>query len=233
MSKTHRLGLVRANRVRVVRRSSWLAHLGVAMAVIIALAVEGCAATGVTLRSHHFRLAVPPDWQVIEAGGSGEIPTLIRAPASAGAPEVDVRLYPWLVSEPPADASGDVLGRLAAMNVLDLGSAHADDDEPCPDRAAQFFVFGRPARAIHLTNSEGRNIVVTAAESYGSLVAVVGALAPGASGCAAVARMDAVIERLAASLTGAADLSRPVRPPTFTYPTTPIPPPAVDPTAPP
>ena len=229
MSKTQRLGLVRADRVRVVRRCFRLVHLGVVLAAVIA--PGGCAATGVTLRSNHFRLAVPPDLQVIEAGGGGEIPTLVRAPASAGAPEVDVRLYPWLVSEPPADAAGDVLGRLAAMNVLGLASARSDDAEPCPDRAAQFFVFGRPARAIHLTNSEGRHIVVTAGESYGSLVAVVGALGPGASGCAAVARMDAIVERLAASMTEAADLSRPTRPPTLTYPTSPIPPPNVDPTA--
>ena len=142
-----------------------------------------------------------------------------------------MRLYPWVVSEPPADAAGDVLGRLAAMNVLGLASARSDDDDPCPDRPGQFFVFGKPARALHLTNSEGRRIVVTAGESYGSLVAVVGALAPGASGCAAAERMDAIVERLAASMTDAADLSRPIRAPTFTYPTSPIPPPNVDPTA--
>jgi hypothetical protein len=230
VSKAQRLGLVGADRVRVVRLCLRLAHPGVMAAVI---ALGGCAATGVTLRSNHFRLAVPPDLQVIEAGGGGEIPTLVRAPASGGAPEVDVRLYPWLVSEAPADPAGDALTRLGAMNVLGLASARADDAEPCPDRAPAFFVFGRPARAIHLTNSEGRHIVVTAGESYGSLVAMVGALAPGASGCVAGKRMDAVIERLAASMTGAADLSRPVRPPTLTYPTSPLPSPVVDPTAPP
>jgi hypothetical protein len=152
-----------------------------------------------------------------------------------GAPEIDVHLYPWMVPSPPADAAGDVLARLTAMNVLWLASARADDDEPCADRAAQFFVFGRPARAIHLTNPEGRRLVVTAGEAHGSLVAVVGALAPGASGCAAVERMDAVIERLAASLTPAADLSRVALPPTVIDPTSgvPLPPPNVDPTAPP
>ena len=236
MSKTQRLGLVRADRVRVVRRCFRLAHLGVVLAAVIALAVGGCAATGVTLHSNHFRLAVPPDLQVIEAGGGGEIPTLVRAPGSAGAPEVDVRLYPWLVSEAPADPAGDVLERLAAINVLGLGSARSDDAEPCPDRAPQFFVFGRPARAIHLTNGEGRHIVVTAGESYGSLVAVVGALAPGASGCAASKRMDAVIERLAAAMAAAPDPSRPqTRPTLLDDPTKgrPIEIPTVDPSAPP
>jgi len=171
--------------------------------------IAGCAATGVTLRSHHFRLAVPPGWQVVEAGGGGEIPTLVRAPAEGAYPEVDVRLYSWVVPERPADPSGDVLARLAGMNVLDLASARSDDADPCPYRAAQFFVFGKPARGIHLTNTEGRSVAVTAGESRGSLVALVGALAPGVSGCPAGARMDAVIERLAASLTGGDDVGRP------------------------
>lgn len=209
MSETLRLVLVRADGVRAVRRRFWRVTLGAVLAVV------GCAATGVTLRSNHFRLAVPPDWQLVEAGGGGEIPTLIRAPASGGAPEVDIRLFPWLVGEVPVDAAGEVLKRLAAMNVIGLAAARTDDAEPCPDRAAQFFVLGRPARAIHLTNTEGRRIVVTAGESRGSLVAVVAAIAAGTSACSDIKAMDAAIERLAASLTGAADLLRPAPQPTI------------------
>jgi hypothetical protein len=202
-----RLMLVRTDRVRVARRRFARAPLAVV------LAIAGCAATTVTLRSNHFRLAVPPGWQVVEAGGGGEIPTLIRAPAKDGSPEVELRLYSWLVPGPPADASGDVLQRLAAMNVLGLAAARSDDDDPCPDRAAQFFVFGAPARAIHLTNSDGRRVVVTAGESGGSLVGVTAAVAAGGSGCAGVEAMDAAVERLAATMTGA-DLSGPALPPT-------------------
>jgi hypothetical protein len=228
-SEIQRFVFGRADRVRVVRR-----HLGRAGLGVI-LAVAGCAATTITLRSNHFRLAVPPEWQVVEAGGGGEIPTLVRVPARDGAPEVDIRLYAWVVDARPADPSGDVLGRLAALNVLGLASARADDGDPCPDRAAQLFVFGSPARAIHLTNTEGRRIVVTAGEAHGSLVAVVGALSAGASGCGATGRMDAAVERLAAAMTPGADLSHPARPPTFVDPTSgvPVPPPNVDPTAPP
>jgi hypothetical protein len=155
----------------------------------------------------------------------------VRAPANGGAPEVDVRLYPWLVSDRPADAAGDALGRLAAMNVLGLASARPDDAASCPDRAAAFFVFGRPARAIRLTNGEGRRIVVTAGESSGSLVAVVGALAAGASGCAASKRMDATIERLAAAM-DAVDPSRIGPQPTLLHDSDtgrPVPPPIVNP----
>jgi hypothetical protein len=185
------------------------------LACLVVVVVAGCAATAVTLRSNHFRLAVPPDWQVVEAGGGGEIPTLVRSPASGTTPEVDIWLYTWMVGEAPVDAAGDGLKRLAAMNVLGLASARSDDDEPCPDRAAEFFVFGRSARAIHLTNTEGRHVVVTAGESDRSLVAVVGALPPGASGCASIKRMDAAIERLAASMTGAPDVTRPTDPPSI------------------
>ena len=198
------------------------------------MAVAGCAATGGTLRSNHFRLALPPDWAIIEDGG-GEIPTVIRAPASDGEPQVDIRLYTWLVSKPPTDAAGEVLERLSVLRVVGLPSSQLSDDEPCLGRADQFFVFGRPARAIHVTDAQNRRLVVTAGEAYGSLVALVGAQPPGASGCAAIKRMDAIIERLAASMTPAADLSHPVRPPTMVDPSSgvPFPPPDVDPAAPP
>jgi hypothetical protein len=198
------------------------------------MAVAGCAATGVTLRSNHFRLALPPDWTVVEHGG-GESPTVIRAPAGDGGPHVDIRLYTWLVNKPPADAAGEVLERLSVLKVVGLPSSQLPDDEPCLDRADQFFVFGRPARAIHVTDAENRRLVVTAGEAYGSLVALVGAQPPGASGCAAIQRMDAIIERLAASMIPAADLSHPVRAPTMVDPSSgvPLPPPDVDPAAPP
>ena len=149
--------------------------------------MAGCAATGVTLRSNHFRLAVPPDWQVIEAGGGDQIPTLVRAPAKSGRPEVEMRLYPWLVSEPPADPAGDVLGRLAATNVLGLGRGALGRRRALP-RPGRAVLRVRQARARHPPHEHrGQRIVVTAGESDGSLVAVVAAVGPGASGCADVA----------------------------------------------
>jgi hypothetical protein len=202
------LVFVPPDRVRVVRRRfghAWIAVL---------VATAGCAATGVTMRSNHFQLDVPPDWQVVDLGGRDELATVVRAPAKGGAPEVEMRLYAWLVSEAPADAAGDVLGRLAAKNVLGLAAAHEDDAEPCPDRAAQFFVFGKPTRAIHLTNAAGQRLVVTAGESNGSLVAVVAAIRAGGSRCVDAAVMDAAVERLAATLGGGPDVWNPWRPPT-------------------
>lgn len=210
VKQIQRLVLVSADRFRVVHPRPRYARI-----VVVVLAMAGCAANGVTLRSNHFHLEVPSDWQVVEAGGSEQLPTLVRAPAKRGVPEVEMRLYAWLVSEPPGDAAGDVLGRLAATNVLGLAAARSDDAEPCPHRAMQFFLFGKPARAIHLTNDAGQRVVVTAGESAGSLVAVLAAVAAGGSACADVEAMDATVERLAASLTEPADLSSPARPPTI------------------
>jgi hypothetical protein len=194
--------------VRVVRRGFWHARIAVL------LATGGCAATGVTMRSNHFQLDVPAEWQIVDPGGRDELATVVRAPAKDGSPAVEMRLYAWLVSEAPADAAGDVLRRLAAKNVLGLAAAHADDAEPCPDRAAQFFVFGKPTRALYLTNAAAQRLVVTAGESDGSLVAVVAAIGAGGSGCVDAAAMDAAVERLVASLGGGPDVWSPARPPT-------------------
>jgi hypothetical protein len=206
VSTVQRPVLIQVNDVRVVRRR--VARL------CFGLVVAGCAATGGTLRSNHFRLAVPPSWQVIEAGGGEDQLTVVRAPATGGAAAVEVHLRAWLVHRAPPDPAGDVLARLAATNVLGLATAHADDNL-CADRAAQFFVFGTPARAIRLTDSDGRRVVVTAGESGGSLVAVIATIAAGDAGCAGVKAMDAALEQVAASMTGAGDISRPVPPATF------------------
>jgi hypothetical protein len=208
VTRIETLVFVPPERGRVVRRG--VGHARIA----VLLATAGCAATGVTMRSNHFQLDVPAEWQIVDPGGRDELATVVRAPAKGGAPGVEMRLYAWLVSEAPADAGGDVLGRLAAKNVLGLAAAHADDAEPCPDRAAQFFVFGKPTRAIHLTNTAGQRLVVTAGESNGSLVAVVAAIDAGGSGCVDAAAMDAAVERLVASLGGGPDLWNPARPPT-------------------
>jgi hypothetical protein len=181
----------------------------------VALALAGCAPTTVRLRSNHFHVGVPSDWQMVEVGGDPERPTTIRTPATDGAPEVELRLYAWTVQTPPADAADDVVHRLAGQNALGPATARSDNDEPCPDRAAQFFVLGKPARAIHLADGDGRRIVVTAGESGASLVGIVASVAPSGAGCADTQAMDAAVERVAASLTGAEDLSRPSQAPTI------------------
>ena len=159
----------------------------------------GCASTGVTLHSNHYRVFVPPGWQVIEAGGDAQLPSLLRVPAQEGTPAAELRLYPWLVEAPVADSAGEALKRLAATDTLGLASAHADD--ACAERADGFLVFGKPSRAIHLQNQAGQRMVIAAGEDYGSLVSVVGIAAPGSS-CAGVEAIDRAVRRLVETLAG-------------------------------
>ena len=164
-----------------------------------------------TLRSNHYRVYVPPEWQVVEQGGDSEIPTLLRIPAAAeGVPGVELRLYPWLAEGPLADPTGDALKRLADAGIL-LGDAARLEDEgpPCPAQNLEFFVFGKPARTIHVLTGTGRAGVITAGHAYGSLVGIVALATSNRPTCAEVQTMVAAIRRLTITLAATGDASRP------------------------
>jgi hypothetical protein len=181
-----------------------------ARACLLAL-VAGCAANGVTLRSNYYRVYVPPEWQVVEQGGDSEIPTLLRVPGAAqGVPGVELRLYPWLAHGPLADPTGDALKRLADAGIL-VGDAARLEDEgpPCPAQNLAFFVFGQPARSIHVLTTTGRAGLITAGYAYGSLVGIVALAASNRPTCAEVQTMVAAIRRLTVTLAGTGDATRP------------------------
>src|SRR5216110_2113711 len=184
--------------------------MSVRVASLAALAFAGCAATGMTLRSHHYRVDVPPGWQVVEAGGDSGIPTLLRVPATdGGGPPVEVRLYAWLAQGPIADPVAVAVERLVTAGVLGLPTATVDD-EPCAERASAFVVFERPARAVHAANGAGQRIVVTAGYDNGSLVGVVGIAGPGPSACRDLGAGDAAIARLVGLMAGSGDATHPI-----------------------
>ena len=190
-----------------------------ARACLIAL-VAGCAANGVTLRSNHYRVYVPPEWEVVEQGGDSEIPTLLRMPTAAeGAPTVELRLYPWHAQGPLADPTGDALKHLATAGVL-VGDAARLEDEgpPCPAQNLEFFVFGKPARTIHVLTATGRAGLITAGHAYGSLVAIVALAASNRPTCAEVQAMVEAIRRVTITLAATGDASRVVPPPTIVGP---------------
>jgi hypothetical protein len=180
------------------------------IAGLAAAALAGCAATGVTLRSNHYRVSVPPDWQVIATGGVTDAPTVLRVPAPADrtTDAMEIRLYPWLAQGPLADPTGDALKHLSDGRVLDLVTATAGPEEPCPDETRAFFVFGRSTRAIRARTATGQHVVITAGHADGSLVSVVGITAPGRSACADVGDMDSAIKRLAATMASSGDTTR-------------------------
>jgi hypothetical protein len=166
---------------------------------LAAVAIAACAATGVTLRSNHFRLAVPADWQVIEAGGDGVLPTL--------------RLFPWVVEGPLADPTGEAFKRLGAAGVIGPAADGSSGGSPCPDRNTGFVVFGEPARAINFEAAQAQRLVVTAGHAYGSLVAIVASTRAERPLCAEIDAMHAAIGRLTGALRSSGDPARPgVRP---------------------
>ena len=181
-----------------------------ARACLIAL-VAGCAANGVTLRSNHYRVYVPPEWQVVEQGGDSELPTLLKVPAAAeGVPGVELRLYPWHAQGPVADPTGDALKRLADAGVL-VGDAARLEDEgpPCPAQNLEFFVFGKPARTIHVLTGTGRAGLITAGYAYGSLVGIIALATSNRPTCVEVQMMAEAIRRVTITLAATGDPSRP------------------------
>jgi hypothetical protein len=181
-----------------------------AVIVLGAASLARCAAPGVTLHSNHYRLPVPPEWQVVEPGGDGVLPTVLRAPSPAGGagPVVEVRVYTWTAQGPLADPSGDARERLAAAGVPGFASAKADD--VCPDSIREVAVFGLPARAFHPDAGAGQRLVLAAGHAAGSLVAIVGIASVTPSPCADVRAVDSALARVAADMTSAADVTRPV-----------------------
>ena len=121
---------------------------------------------------------------------------------------MEIRLYPWLSHGPLPDPAGDALKYLADGRVLDLAGATADDEEPCPDLTRSFFMFGKSARAIRLKTTTGQRVVITAGHADGSLVSIVGIIAPGHSACTDGGDMDAAITRLTATMASSGDTTR-------------------------
>jgi hypothetical protein len=176
--------------------------------------VASCAATGVTLRSNHFRVHVPPDWEVVETGGDSDRPTLLRTrPSTDGsAIAVELRLYAWLVQGPLADPAGDAYKRLAGAGSFDHYASNVADDDPespCPGQHPDFVVFGKPARSLRFAMPTARSGMITAGYADGSLVAVVAIASPHPPACAEVEAMTSAIRRLAAAMVPSGDPSRP------------------------
>jgi len=180
--------------------------------LLIAVVIAGCAAHGVTLRSNHFNVYLPADWEVVDTGGNAGNPTLLR-PRNAAATEgaVEVRLYPWLVQGPFDDPTGEVYRRLADLGSLDKPGPGADGDEsPCADRNPSFVVFGKPARSVPFTTQGAQSGLLTAGYADGSLVGIVAIANSRQPLCAQFASISAAIRQLADAMTSSGDPTRPV-----------------------
>jgi len=179
------------------------------LACLAVVAMGGCATSGVTLRSNHYRVSVPPGWQVVEAGGA-DLPTVIRVPgAGDGAPGVELRVYAWLVEGPPPNPVGDAFAHLAGE--ISNGLVRSEPEPMCAGQSGDFLVFGAPARRIHATVAGDRPAVVTAGYASGSLVAIIGAAAAGGGRpkCAEIEAIDSALRQLTGTLAPGGDMSGP------------------------
>src|SRR4029078_11151655 len=114
------------------------------LACLAGAAMGGCATSGVTLRSNHYRVSVPPGWQVVEAGGA-DLPTVIRVPgAGDGAPGVELRVYACLGEGPPPNPVVDAFAHLAGE--ISNGLVRSEPEPMCAGQSGDFLVFGAPAR---------------------------------------------------------------------------------------
>ncbi len=173
------------------------------------VATGGCATSGATLRSNHYRVSVPPGWQVVEAGGA-DLPTVLRVPgASDGAPGVELRVYAWLVEAPPAEPVRDAFARLSGQ--ISNGLVRSEPEPLCAGQSGEFSVFGQPARRIHATVAGDRPAIVTAGYASGSLVAVIGAGGAGGGNpsCTEIIAIDSAVRRLTDQMAPGGDLSGP------------------------
>lgn len=176
-----------------------------------AAASAGCAATGVTLRSNHYRLSVPPNWRVVHADGGQGQPTVLWIPPDNGAVPMDVRVFAWSVQGPIANPTDEALARLIADG--QIVSETDETRQPCADLNGGFVIFGQPVRAVHLVDVAGMRSVIAAGHASGSLVGIVAAAVSGPPPCTVFEAMHATIDRLSRSLAPGDDAARPpVRP---------------------
>jgi hypothetical protein len=189
-------------------------------ALLIAVVIAGCAASGMTLHSNHFSVYVPPDWEVVESGGNSGSPTVLRT-RTPSAPEgaIEVRLYPWVVPGPFADPTSEVYRRFADLGSLAGPGKGEDHESPCADRNPSFVVFGNPARSVHFSPRGAQSGLLTAGYAEGSLVGIVAIANSRQPECAQIASMSAAIRQFTNAMTSGGDATRPVpRPTTLTHP---------------
>jgi hypothetical protein len=188
----------------------------VRLAVVLAcLGAVACAPTNVVLRSNHYRVVVPPAWQVAEQSGGPTEPTVLRVPAAPSAKPGDtleLRLYAWTAPGVIADPTAEATRLLAGREELELEAAAAADERRCGEQVRGFWLLGKPRHAVHLRMKNGHHLVIAAGQARGSLVAAVGYVRDEPPFCDNIVAVDAALTTLATALGRGDDLTRPPDP---------------------
>ena len=186
----------------------------VAGSVVLATAAVfgACAPNNAVLRSHHYRLVVPTNWQATEEGGVA----VLHVPQAASVPgggKLDLRLHAWLVDRTFEQPIEESVKRLAEQGTAQLQPAGDVTEETCGEQPHGFQLFGQAQSAAHMRTPAGDYVVVTAAQTAGSLIAAVGIVPNRAPLCENLHAMTAAITSLRDTLTPAEDPTVARRPP--------------------
>jgi hypothetical protein len=168
----------------------------------------GCAPTTYFVRSDHFTLTLPRDWELRPSDG-GNPATIVRVPGATayGARSgLELRLYAWLARSPIEQPTADAWARLALADELGINTAAPPDRTTCAALSERFALFGRVQPAVHALTSAGQHLIIVAGQAQGSLVAAVGVVPMRGAYCPDVQAMQSAMRRLANELAGA-DLS--------------------------
>jgi len=186
----------------------------VAFSVMLAATAVGgaCAPNNAVLRSNHYHLVVPADWQATSEGGA----TVLHVPQAATAPgggKLDLRLHSWLVNRAVDQPVQESVRRLAELGGGQLQPAGDATEEACGELPHGFRMFGQAQSAAHMRTASGDYVVVTAAQESGSLIAAVGIVPNREPLCDNLHAMTAAMQSLGDTLTPADDPTLPGRSP--------------------
>jgi hypothetical protein len=181
-------------------------------AVAVAVVSGACAPSSAMLRSHHYQLVVPAEWQATSDRGA----TVLHIPQAGSAPgggKLDLRVHAWLVNRAVDQPIDESVRRLAEQGTARLQPAGDEAETTCGELPRGYRLFGEAQSAAHMRTASGDYVVVTAALTAGSLVAAVGIVPNRAPLCENLYAMTAAITSLRDRLTPADDPTLPGRPP--------------------
>lgn len=175
-------------------------------------ALSGCVPTTYFVRSDHFTLTLPRDWDLRPSDG-GNAAAIVRVPgatADGARSGLDLRLYTWLARSPIEQPTADALARLTQAGELGIHTGASPDRTTCAALSERFVLFGRAQPAVHTQTGAGQHLIVVAGQAQGSLIAAVGVVPMrGGAYCPDVEAMQSAMRRLAGELAGADRSDRP------------------------
>jgi hypothetical protein len=189
--------------------STSLTPLGAVLGAAVIL--WGCAPGNVVLRSNHYRVVVPADWQATEEGGVAVL-HVPQAASASSAGRLQLRLHAWVIDRAVDQSVEESLRRLTGQGAPSLHPAGDAVEKSCGDLPRGFRLFGHAQPSAYMRTPSGDYVVVAAAHASDSLIAVVGVVPNRPPVCDNLQAMTTAIQSLFDGLTFVGDPTGP--PPT-------------------